>query len=76
MITRRPTTNQFRVPALTRVRVAEIALGSLATMPANMMREMPLPMPFSVICSPSHMRNEVPAVRVSMVMSLKPQPPV
>ena len=31
-------------------------------------------MPFSVICSPSHMRKEVPAQSVSMVISLKAQP--
>ena len=33
-----------------------------ATMPPKMMTEMPLPMPFSVISSPSHTRNIVPAV--------------
>jgi hypothetical protein len=34
----------------------------------------PLPIPFSEICSPSHMINAVPVVRVSMVRSRKPQP--
>ena len=43
-------------------------------MPAKMMSEMPLPMPFSEICSPSHMMRAVPVVRVSMVRSRKPQP--
>ena len=33
-----------------------------ATMPPKMMIEIPLPMPFSVISSPSHTRNIVPAV--------------
>ena len=33
-----------------------------ATMPAKMISEMPLPMPFSVISSPSQTRNIVPAV--------------
>ena len=33
-------------------------------MPARMIIEMPLPMPRSVICSPSHIRNIVPAVSV------------
>ncbi len=43
-------------------------------MPAKMMRLIPLPIPRSVICSPSHMMKAVPVVRVSTVMSLKPQP--
>ena len=33
-------------------------------MPAKMMKLMPLPIPFSVISSPSHMRTIEPAVRV------------
>ena len=43
-------------------------------MPAKMISDMPLPMPRSVICSPSHMTNAVPVVSVSTVMSRKPQP--
>ena len=43
-------------------------------MPAKMIRLIPLPMPRSVICSPSHMMKAVPVVSVSTVMSLKPQP--
>ena len=37
-------------------------------MPAKMMSEMPLPMPRSVICSPSHIRNIVPVVSVIIVV--------
>ena len=33
-------------------------------MPAMINRLMPLPMPYSSICSPSHIRNTVPAVMV------------
>ena len=44
------------------------------TMPAKMMSEMPLPMPRSVICSPSHMMKAVPVVSVIIVMKRKPQP--
>ena len=51
-----------------------MAFGILATMPAKMMSDMPFPMPCSVICSPSHMRNDVPAQSVIMLMSRKPQP--
>ena len=43
-------------------------------MPAKMMSDMPLPMPRSVICSPSHMMNAVPVVSVSTVIRRKPQP--
>ena len=43
-------------------------------MPAKMISEMPLPMPFSEICSPIHMINAVPAVSVTIVSSRKPQP--
>ncbi len=44
-------------------------------MPAKMISEMPLPMPRSVICSPSHMMNAVPVVSVRiMVRKRKPQP--
>ena len=41
-----------------------VASGMRATMPAMMMRLMPLPMPYSSICSPSHIRKMVPAVMV------------
>ena len=43
-------------------------------MPAKMMSDMPLPMPRSVICSPSHMMNIVPVVSVSMQPRRKAQP--
>ena len=37
-------------------------------MPAKMMSEMPLPMPRSVICSPSHMTKAVPVVSVRIAI--------
>ena len=43
-------------------------------MPAKMMSEMPLAMPRSVICSPTHMMKAVPVVSVMIVMRRKPQP--
>ena len=43
-------------------------------MPAKMISEMPLPMPRSEICSPSHMMKAVPVVSVSTVMIGKPSP--
>ena len=41
------------------------APGMRARMPAMISRLMPLPMPYSSICSPSHIRKTVPAVMVS-----------
>ena len=43
-------------------------------MPAKMMSDMPLPMPRSVICSPSHMTKQVPVVSVSTVISRNASP--
>ena len=37
------------------------SVGTPATMPPKMISEMPLPIPFSVISSPSQTRNIVPA---------------
>ena len=51
-----------------------MAEGSRTTMPAKMMSEMPLPIPFSDICSPSHMMRAVPVVSVSIVSRRNPQP--
>ena len=42
-----------------------MACGSRARMPPMISRLMPLPMPYSSICSPSHIRKIVPAVAVS-----------
>ena len=43
-------------------------------MPAKMMSEMPLPMPRSVICSPSHIRNMVPVTSVITVVMRNMRP--
>ena len=43
-------------------------------MPAKISRLIPFPMPRSVICSPSHMMNVVPAVSVITVIATKPNP--
>ncbi len=61
-------------PVLIRRMLLTIAAGMLATIPAKMIREMPLPIPRSVICSPSHMMKAVPAVRVMTVRTMKPIP--
>ena len=43
-------------------------------MPVKMISDMPLPMPRSLICSPSHMMNAVPVVSEMMVRNTKPKP--
>ena len=50
------------------------ACGRLATMPAKMISEMPLPTPRAVICSPSHIRKTVPPVSVTTVVRRKNRP--
>ncbi len=50
------------------------AVGRRATMPAKISRLTPLPTPRLVICSPSHIRNMVPPVRVAMVETMKNGP--
>ena len=61
-------------PKRTIWKVLLMALGMRATIPANMIKEMPFPTPRSVICSPIHIINAVPELRVIMVMILKPHP--
>ena len=61
-------------PVDTSLKVFVMATGSLATIPAKMIREIPLPIPRSVICSPSHMMKAVPAVSVMTVMMRNVQP--
>jgi len=51
-----------------------MALGRPAAMPAKIRIEMPLPRPRSVICSPSHIRNIVPATRLTTAVRRKPKP--
>ena len=48
--------------------------GRPTTMPAKISKLMPLPMPRSVICSPSHMMKAVPVVSVITVIRMKPSP--
>ena len=59
----------FISPERTISRVLPMARGSPATMPATMIMVMPLPMPRSVICSPSHMTNMVPVVMETVAMN-------
>ena len=49
------------------------APGMPAKMPAMMIRLMPLPMPNSSICSPSHIRKIVPDVMIITVTNCQPK---
>ena len=62
------------VPCLPKVRVFISALGISATIPENIIRDIPFPIPRLVICSPSHIKKTVPPVRVIVVEILKNNP--
>ncbi|KKL72122.1 hypothetical protein LCGC14_2088070, partial [marine sediment metagenome] len=53
-----------------------IAQGILETMPAIIIKLIPLPMPYSSICSPSHIKKMVPAVMVMtpIIIASPPMP--
>jgi len=41
--------------------------GTLATMPAKMRTLAPFPMPYSLMSSPSHIKNKAPAATIEML---------
>ena len=43
-------------------------VGILATIPAKIIIDIPFPIPLSVISSPSHIRNAVPAVNDTVIV--------
>ena len=61
-------------PVLPNSNVVAKALGISATIPEKIINEIPLPIPLWVICSPSHIRNMVPATIVVTVEILKKAP--
>jgi hypothetical protein len=63
-------------PVFTSSSVPPIADGSPDRMLARMIIEMPLPMPRSVICSPSHIRNMLPVTSVTAAVNTNPGPGV
>ena len=48
--------------------------GSSATIPTKIIKDIPLPIPLAVICSPSHIKNIVPPTKVIMQDALKYHP--
>ena len=63
-----------KAPCLPSSIVPKRALGSSATIPAKISKEIPLPNPLEVICSPSHIRKIVPPTRVITAEILKNNP--
>ena len=61
-------------PVLTNSSKPPTALGKPAAIPAKIKIDIPLPSPRSVICSPSHIKNMVPAVKLTIAVTLKPMP--
>ena len=61
-------------PVLPSSKVVTNALGISATIPEKIIKEIPLPIPLWVICSPSHIKNIVPATIVVTVDTLKKTP--
>ena len=51
-----------------------MAEGKPATIPANIIIDIPFPIPRSVICSPSQTRNIVPVTSVTTDMKIKLSP--
>ena len=60
-------THQRRLPLAMLRMLVKMAVGKREMMLANRIMEMPLPMPNSVICSPSHMISAEPEVKVRMM---------
>ena len=63
-----------RAPVLPSSRVPANACGRLATIPAKIIKDIPLPIPRAVICSPSHIKKTVPPTKVITVVALKNKP--
>ena len=66
--------NVDTAPVLPSSNVVTNALGISATIPAKIIKDIPLPIPLWVICSPNHIRNIVPATIVVTVVILKKEP--
>ncbi len=60
-----------KAPVLPSSNVVAKALGISATIPENIINDIPLPIPLCVICSPNHIKKIVPATKVITVVNLK-----
>ena len=60
-----------KAPVLPSSNVDAKALGISATIPEKIIKEIPLPTPLNVICSPNHIKKVVPATNEIVVINLK-----
>ena len=60
-----------KAPVLPNSNVDAKALGISATIPENIINDIPLPIPLDVICSPNHIKKVVPATKEIVVINLK-----
>ena len=60
-----------KAPVLPNSKVDANARGISATIPENIINDIPFPIPLDVICSPNHIRKVVPATKVIVVIILK-----
>ena len=50
------------------------AVGKPDIIPTNIIIEIPLPIPFDVICSPNHIKSAVPATNDNTIIAPVPKP--
>ena len=58
-----------KAPVLPSSNVVAKALGISATIPENIINDIPFPIPLCVICSPNHIKKIVPATKVITVVN-------
>ena len=63
-----------RTPSRTSVISLKITFGNAEIIPTIMMREIPFPIPRSVILSPNHMRNKVPVTMLIIPVKVNMKP--
>ena len=61
-------------PTIKASNVRATAAGNVSMMEKKISRLMPLPIPRSVICSPSHITKTAPVVSANTVVNMKPKP--
>ncbi len=70
----RATPNTVSSPVFTSLKISQNAPGNPTIMDAMIIKDIPLPIPRSVICSPIHITNSEPAVSVRTVIILNAHP--
>ena len=60
--------NMFISPCLNLSKLEPTVRGMLETILVNIIKDMPFPIPFSLICSPNQTKNNVPETKVSIII--------